>query len=102
MNLPDDRYTALLGSDESNSGRFEPPLINIGVGEDQTVAELAALVARVVGFTGHITYDARQPDGTPRKLMDVSRLRSAGWQARTPLEQGLRAAYAEFVSSQGG
>ena len=102
MNLPDDRYTALLGSDESNSGRFEPPLINIGVGEDQTVAELAALVARVVGFTGHITYDARQPDGTPRKLMDVSRLRSAGWQARTPLKQGLRAAYAEFVSSQGG
>ena len=101
MNLPDDRYTALLGSDESRSGRFEPPLINIGVGEDQTIAELAALIAHVVGFTGRIAYDASQPDGTPRKLMDVSRLRSAGWQARTPLEQGLRAAYAEFAATQG-
>lgn len=101
MNLPDERYTALLGSDESASGRFEPPLINIGVGEDLTIAELAATIAHVVGFTGRITYDASQPDGTPRKLMDVSRLRSAGWQARTPLEQGLRAAYAEFVATQG-
>lgn len=101
MNLPDDRYTALLGSDESSSGRFEPPLINIGVGEDLTIAELATLIARVVGFTGRITYDTRQPDGTPRKLMDVSRLRSAGWQATTPLEQGLRTAYAEFVAAQG-
>jgi GDP-L-fucose synthase len=77
MNLPDERYTALLGSDESASGRFEPPLINIGVGEDLTIAELAAMIARVVGFTGRIAYDASQPDGTPRKLMDVSRLRSA-------------------------
>jgi GDP-L-fucose synthase len=101
MNLPDDRYTALLGSDESQSGRFEPPLINIGVGEDLTIAELATTIAQVVGFTGRIAYDASQPDGTPRKLMDVSRLRSAGWQARTPLEQGLRAAYAEFVATQG-
>jgi GDP-L-fucose synthase len=101
MNLPDDRYSALLGSDEHETGRFEPPLINIGVGEDLTIAELAAMIAHVVGFTGRITYDASQPDGTPRKLMDVSRLRSVGWQARTPLEQGLRAAYAEFVATQG-
>lgn len=101
MNLPDERYTALLGSDEYASGRFEPPLINIGVGEDLTIAELASKIAKVVGFTGRITYDASQPDGTPRKLMDVSRLRSAGWQARTPLEQGLRAAYAEFAATQG-
>ena len=100
MNLPEDRYTALLGSDESTSGRFEPPLINIGVGEDLTIADLAALIARVVGFKGRIAYDASQPDGTPRKLMDVSRLRSAGWQARTPLEEGLRTAYAEFVAAQ--
>jgi GDP-L-fucose synthase len=100
MKLPDERYTALLGSDESASGRFEPPLINIGVGEDLTIAELAATIARVVGFSGRIAYDTSQPDGTPRKLMDVSRLRSAGWQARMPLEQGLRAAYAEFVATQ--
>ena len=101
MNLPEDRYTALLGSDESTSGRFEPPLINIGVGEDLTIADLAALIARVVGFKGRIVYDASQPDGTPRKLMDVSRLRSAGWQARMPLEQGLHTAYAEFVAGEG-
>ncbi|MDE2082560.1 MAG: GDP-L-fucose synthase [Burkholderiales bacterium] len=99
MHLPEARYAALLGSDEGVSGRFEPPLVNIGVGEDVTIAELAALVARVVGFDGTIEYDRSQPDGTPRKLMDVSRLRAAGWQARTGLETGLRAAYAEFARS---
>ncbi len=98
MNLPDDRYTALLGSDESVSGRFEPPLVNIGVGEDVTIAELAALVAKVVGYEGGIAYDTTKPDGTPRKLMDVGLLRSAGWQASTPLERGLRQAYVEFAA----
>jgi GDP-L-fucose synthase len=101
MNLPDTRYMPLLGSDESSSGRFEPPLVNIGVGDDITIAELAALVQRVVGFEGRIVFDATKPDGTPRKLMDVSRLRSAGWQATTPLEAGLRAAYAEFTAAHG-
>jgi GDP-L-fucose synthase len=101
MNLPDERWLPLLGSDESISGRFEPPLVNIGVGEDITIAELAALVQRVVGFEGRIVHDTSQPDGTPRKLMDVTRLRSAGWQATTPLEAGLRAAYAEFAASHG-
>jgi GDP-L-fucose synthase len=99
MNLPDDRYTALLGSDESVSGRFEPPLVNIGVGEDVTIAELAALVAQVVGYLGAIVYDASKPDGTPRKLMDVGLLRNAGWQARTGLETGLKVAYAEFAAT---
>jgi GDP-L-fucose synthase len=100
MNLPDERYQALLGSDESVTGRFEPPLVNIGVGEDVTIAELAAMVAKVVGYTGSIAYDTGKPDGTPRKLMDVGLLRSAGWQASTPLEQGLRQAYAEFAAQQ--
>ena len=99
MNLPDERFGALLGSDESVSGRFEPPLVNIGVGHDVTIAELAALVARVVGFEGRIAYDTSRPDGTPRKLMDVGLLRGAGWQASTGLEDGLRRAYAEFVAA---
>ena len=102
MALPDERYGALLGSDESVTGRFEPPLVNIGVGHDVTIAELAAVVQRVVGYAGHIVYDASKPDGTPRKLMDVGLINSAGWTARTALEDGLRVAYAEFVAGGGG
>jgi GDP-L-fucose synthase len=97
MNLPDDRYQALLGSDESVTGRFEPPLVNIGVGEDLTIAELAALVKQVVGYDGEIVYDTSKPDGTPRKLMDVGLINQAGWRARTPMATGLQTAYAEFV-----
>jgi GDP-L-fucose synthase len=100
MNLPDDRYEALLGSDENESGRFEPPLINIGYGEDVTIRELAELVRRTTGFEGEIVYDASKPDGTPRKLMDVSLLARAGWKAKTPLADGLKSAYAEFIKAQ--
>ena len=100
MDLPEDRYGALLGSDESVSGRFEPPLVNIGVGEDVTIAELAATVAQVVGFEGKIVYDTSKPDGTPRKLMDVGLLRRAGWQAGTGLQEGLKVAYAEFAAQR--
>ncbi|MDE2160973.1 MAG: GDP-L-fucose synthase, partial [Burkholderiales bacterium] len=100
MQLPDARFDALLGSDESVSGRFEPPLVNIGVGSDVTIAELAALVAHVVGYDGAIEYDHGKPDGTPRKLMDVSLLGATGWRARTGLEDGLRSAYAEFKATQ--
>jgi len=99
MNLADEPYQALLGSDETVTGRFEPPLVNIGVGEDATIADLAALVAEVVGYTGVIEYDRSKPDGTPRKLMDVSRLAAAGWRATTPLSEGLPQAYTEFVAS---
>jgi GDP-L-fucose synthase len=99
MNLPDDKYRALLGSDEVATGRFEPPLVNIGVGHDVTIAELAALIGKVVGYSGRIVYDASKPDGTPRKLMDVGLLNAAGWQASTALADGLRVAYAEFVAS---
>ena len=99
MNLGDERYQALLGSDESVSGRFEPPLVNIGVGHDVSIAELAELVRQTTGFKGHIAYDHEKPDGTPRKLMDVSLLARTGWTARTPLADGLRHAYAEFVST---
>ncbi|MGL6077350.1 GDP-L-fucose synthase family protein [Methyloversatilis discipulorum] len=98
MKLPEDRYTSLLGSDESVSGRFEPPLVNVGVGEDVTIKELAELVGKVVGFDGELVFDTTKPDGTPRKLMDVSRLNGMGWTAPTGLERGLAAALNDFLS----
>ena len=99
MALSDERYQALLGSDESATGRFEPPLVNIGVGHDVAIAELAELVRQTTGFKGQIVYDRDKPDGTPRKLMDVSLLSRTGWTARTALVDGLRSAYAEFVAT---
>ena len=74
-------------------------LINIGSGVDCTIRELAETVARVTGFTGKLTFDASKPDGTPRKLLDVSRLRSLGWQATIPLEDGLRDAYRWYLDN---
>ncbi len=99
MKLNDERYQALLGSDESATGRFEPPLVNIGVGHDVAIAELAELVRQTTGFKGQIVYDRDKPDGTPRKLMDVSLLSGTGWRASTSLSDGLRSAYAEFVAT---
>jgi GDP-L-fucose synthase len=101
MRLPDERFEALLGSDESVTGRFEPPLVNIGVGEDLTIAELASLVRTTVGYEGRIEYDTSKPDGTPRKLMDVGLLHSTGFKAGTSLQEGLKVAYRDFVASLG-
>jgi GDP-L-fucose synthase len=98
MNLPDDAYCGLLGSDETVSGKFEPPLVNIGVGEDVTIGELAALVKEAVGFDGEIVFDTSKQDGTPRKLLDVSRLNALGWHAPTSLQAGLAKAYADFLN----
>jgi GDP-L-fucose synthase len=67
--------------------------VNVGTGEEVTIRELAALIAETVGFKGEFTYRPDKPDGTPRKLLDVSRLAALGWQARTPLREGLRRAY---------
>ena len=72
--------------------------INVGSGVDCTIRELAETVARITGFQGRLGFDATKPDGTPRKLMEVSRLRSLGWQARIGLEEGLRDAYRWYVS----
>lgn len=66
---------------------------NVGIGSDISIASLAKLIAEITGFMGTIHFDASKPDGTPRKLMDVSRLKSLGWQASTPLEQGIRKVY---------
>ena len=76
----------------------EPMLshINVGTGEDVTIAELAAMIAKVTGFRGRIAFDTTKPDGTARKLMDVSRLKSMGWRARTGLEEGVSDTYAWF------
>ena len=73
---------------------YDGPLVNIGSGQDVSIAELAQLVMRVVGFQGRIEFDASKPDGTPRKLLDVSRLAGLGWRARIALEDGIRATYA--------
>jgi GDP-L-fucose synthase len=73
-------------------------MVNIGVGEDITIADFARLVAGAVGYTGSISYDASRPDGTPQKLLDVSRLTRLGWRARTSLQDGLRLAYQSYLS----
>src|SRR5579859_3328626 len=75
-----------------------PDLLNVGVGEDLSIADLGTLVARVVGYTGRIVFDASRPDGTPRKLLDVSRIKALGWQARISLEQGVASTYEWYVA----
>jgi GDP-L-fucose synthase len=83
LNLPDAEFQTLLRKDE-------PPLINVGTGEDLTIREIAELVCRVVGFEGELAFDPTRPDGTPRKLCDVSRINALGWRAKTSLEEGIR------------
>jgi GDP-L-fucose synthase len=73
-------------------------LVNIGTGEDITIAEFARVVAATVGYTGGISYDPSRPDGTPRKLLDISRLAELGWHARTPLQDGIKLAYRAFLN----
>jgi GDP-L-fucose synthase len=74
----------------------DPGLVNVGVGEDLSIMELAKLIADITGFTGSIQMDLSKPDGTPRKLMDVSKMKSLGWQARISLEEGIRQVYKEY------
>jgi GDP-L-fucose synthase len=90
----DDLADALVFLMKSYSGEQH---VNVGTGADMTIRELAELVARVAGWQGEFAYDRSKPDGMPRKVMDVSRLRALGWQARTPLEAGFRNAYDWYV-----
>lgn len=77
-----------------------PGFVNIGTGDDLTIAEFAKLIAGIVGYKGKIEFDVSRPDGAPRKLLDVSRLTALGWKAKTPLREGLQAAYADFLRKQ--
>jgi GDP-L-fucose synthase len=89
MNLPDEQFNSLLAADR-NDGL--PPLVNVGTGTDVTIRELAGMVKSVVGYEGTIEFDSTKPDGTPRKLMDVSRLAGLGWKPEVPLRAGIELA----------
>jgi len=75
-------------------------ILNIGVGEDLTIRELAELIKTVTGYAGGIQFDKSKPDGTPRKLLDVSRLRATGWRPRISLEEGIRRTYAWYLENK--
>jgi GDP-L-fucose synthase len=91
MNLPDAAYEPIVRSDT------HAPLLNVGCGTDITVRELAELIRDVVGFEGRLVFDHSKPDGTPRKLLDVSRMDQLGWRAGISLRDGLEAVYAEYL-----
>ena len=97
--LADAVYYLINKIDAKDLYAKEISLINVGTGEDLTIAELAALVGTVVGFDGEIIYDSTQPDGTPRKLLDVSRIHQLGWRHKTRLEEGIRNAYKWFLEN---
>jgi GDP-L-fucose synthase len=92
LSLPETIYDSLLTRDT-------PPLINIGTGEDLTIRELAELVSDVLEFKCELVFDTSRQDGTPRKLLDVSRINALGWKASTSLEEGIRRTY-ESVRSR--
>lgn len=92
----------VMNLDQAEYQKHTKPMlshINVGTGEDCSIRELAETIARVTGFTGRLSWDASKPDGTPRKLLDVSRLESLGWKAAISLEEGLRATYDWYVSN---
>jgi len=92
LSLPKDVYAA----------NTKPMLshINVGTGRDESIADLARTIAQVSGFEGRISYDTTKPDGTPRKMLDVSRLTKIGWQASIPLEEGIRQTYDWYLANQ--
>lgn len=92
----DDLAAGLLVLLEKYDGR---EIVNVGVGEDLTIRDLAEKVRQAVGFAGAIRWDSGKPDGTPRKLLDVARIRKLGWQATIPVEQGIASTYAWFLQN---
>lgn len=92
MGLPDESFDSFFTSSL-------PPLINIGCGEDLTISELVQLVKDVVGYQGEVEWDNSKPDGTPRKLLDSSRLTGLGWKMKTPLTEGIRSTYEWFLDN---
>lgn len=93
MRLPDETFAHLVASGAA-------PLINVGAGRDLSIAELAALVGEAVGYEGRFIYDASKPDGTPRKLLDTSRLAALGWQPQIGLREGITLAYRDFLARE--
>jgi GDP-L-fucose synthase len=96
MNLPEDQFQQIVAREDL------PPTVNIGYGKDITIREAAALVAEVVGYGGRLVFDSSKPDGTPRKLLDASRLTALGWKAPTSLREGLRRTYLDFSENVAG
>jgi GDP-L-fucose synthase len=90
----EDRLSTLFNNDN-------PPLVNIGCGEDLTIRALAEMVAQVVGFKGKLVFDTSKPDGTMRKVMDVSRIKKLGWEPKVRLNDGIALAYKDFLSKAG-
>lgn len=91
MSLQEEKFRHLV------TGVDVPPLVNVGAGEDMTIRQLAEAIAEVVGFEGRLVYDSDKPDGTRRKLLDVSRIRALGWQAKTDFRSGLKLAYSDYL-----
>lgn len=92
LTLPDAEYDEVLN-------KYQPPLINVGCGEDATIRELAQIVKRVVGFQGELKFDTSKPDGTPRKLLDVHRMRDLKWEQKVDLREGMALAYNDFLGT---
>jgi GDP-L-fucose synthase len=90
MNLSENNLDKIIAHEDM------PPIVNIGAGRDITIRELAELISDVVGFKGDLVFDPSKPDGTPRKLLDASRLAALGWTPRTSLREGLMRAYRDF------
>ncbi len=90
MSLPDEKFNALVSPEKC-------PLLNVGVGEDLSILELVHLVQKTVGYSGELKFNTNKPDGTPRKLMDVTKINALGWKAATSLQIGIGKAYADFL-----
>jgi len=100
MQLPDAEFDALVNPEPADSRL--PPMINIGCGEDLSVRELAETVAAIIGFNGKLAFDPTKPDGTPRKLLDVTRIFRYGWRPRVKLRDGIRLAYEAYLGPMAG
>jgi GDP-L-fucose synthase len=97
MSLPDESLNKILN--ETQNDLRNSWLINIGTGTDITIQELAKMICKVIGFRGGLVFDRSKPDGTPRKLLDISRLKALGWFHKVPLEEGIKRTYEWFIAN---
>jgi GDP-L-fucose synthase len=94
LGLPDNEVNKIIQKNE-------PPLVNVGCGEDQSIGELAETVGKAVGASAEIVFDRSKPDGTPQKLLNIGKIRSLGWQPRVALKEGISLAYRDFLAEPG-